>query len=187
VTKVRIIVDGAVQGAGYRVLVKYLAIHRDINGIVRNLPGRQVEIFCEGSKDKIAKFVEDIDVKGRSEDPLSLNVEKLTAYWEGDEDFRDAWKAYTGFEIDYGTDELTPYERESLESLELAKLRFMRLEDGIYSFRDRTNNNFDAMARRYGDISEDVKSTKEELKGSIEKLPDKIAEALTETLKKILR
>jgi hypothetical protein len=63
----------------------------------------------------------------------------------------------------------------------------MRLEDGIYSFRDKTNDNFDTMARIYGDISVDVKSTKDELKGSMERLPDRIAEALTESLKKILR
>jgi acylphosphatase len=81
VTKVRIIVDGTVQGAGYRALVKYHASHRGIDGLVRNLFGRQVEIFCEGSKDKIMQFVKDIDVKGRPDDPLSLNVEKLTAYW----------------------------------------------------------------------------------------------------------
>jgi len=186
-TKVRIIVDGTVQGAGYRALVKFYASHRGIDGLVRNLPDGQVEIFCEGSKDKITRLIEDVDVKGRPDDPLSLNVERLTAYWEGDENFRDAWKAYIGFEIDYGTDKLTPYEKENLESLELAKLRFMRLEDGIYSFRDRTNDNFDTMAKKYGDISEDVKSTRVELKDSIKELPDKIAEALTESLKKILR
>jgi len=62
----------------------------------------------------------------------------------------------------------------------------MRLEDGIYSFRDRTSDNFDTMAKRYGDILEDVKSTRVELNESIKELPDKIAQVSTDILRKIL-
>jgi acylphosphatase len=185
--KVRIIVDGTVRGTGYRALVKHCASRRGIKGLVRNLEDGKVEIFCDGSKDKIKQFMKDIEVKGDPSDPLSLNVEQVDSYWEGDKKFRDAWKSYSGFEIDYGTDELSRFQRENLESLEWAKLRFTRLENGIYSFRDSTNNNFEVMAKKYGNISKEVKITKKELKQSIEqKLPQKLAEALAKSMKKAL-
>jgi len=187
-TKVRIIVDGMVQGAGYRALVKHYASRRGINGLVRNLYDGKVEIFCDSSKDKIEQFMKDIEVKGYPSDPLSLNVERLNSYWEGDKNFKDAWKAYSGFEIDYGADKLSQFEKENLESLEWAKLLYSRLENGIYSFRDSTNNNFELMAEKYGNISKEVKATKNELKESIEqKLPQKIADSLAKSLKKIVK
>jgi len=185
-TKVRIIVDGTVRGTGYRALVKHCASRRGIKGLVRNLEDGNVEIFCDGSKENIEQFMKDIEIKGDPSDPLSLNVERVNSYWEGDKNFRDARKSYLGFEIDYGADDLLQFERENLESLEWAKLRFTRLENGIYSFRDSTNNNFELMAEKYGNISKEVKATKNELKQSIEqKLPQKIAESLAKSLKKV--
>jgi len=183
--KARIVVDGMIQGAGYRALVKYYASRKGLKGLVRNLYDGTVEIFCEGPKDNIVQFMKDINIKGRPTVPLSLNVEKLNLYWEGDKEFKDAWKTYSGFEIDYGAEKLTQFESENLESLEWAKLRFTILENGIYSFRDNTDENFKLMAEKYGNISSKVDTTKEELKDSLEKLPDRIADALTKNLKKL--
>lgn len=186
--KERIVIEGMVQGAGYRLLVKHHANRRGIKGIVRNLHDGKVEIFCDGSKDKILQFIKDIEVKGYPRDPLSLNVERVNSYWKGNKNFIDAWKSFSGFEIDYGSDELSQFEKENLESLEWTKLRFTRLENGIYSFRDNTNNNFELMAEKYGSISKEVTTTKRELKKSIEqKLPQKIAESLVNSSKKVLK
>lgn len=117
---------------------------------------------------------------------MSLNVEQIIPYWDGDKDYKDGWKTYAGFEIDYGAEKLTQFETENLESLEWAKLRFSMLEKGIYSFQDSTNANFENMAKRYGGILDEVKTTKDELKDSIEqKLPDKIADAIVKSLKEL--
>ena len=173
-----------VQGSGYRALTKSYANRR---GLVRNLNDGKVEIFCEGSREKIEQLMKGIHVKGPASDPLSLNIDKLSVCWDGDKEFKDAWKPYSGFEIDYGPAELTQFERENLESLEWAKLRFTMLENGINSFRHDTNENFNVMANKYGSISTDVNATKEEIKTSLDKLPDKIGEALTKHLKKLLK
>src|SRR5208283_3865591 len=131
-----VIVDGMVQGSGYRALVKSYANRRGISGLVRNLTDGKVEIFCESTKDSIEKLMKDIDVKGSVSNPLSLNVDKISIRWEGEKGFEESWKPYSGFEMDYGPGQLTQFEKENLDSLEWAKLRFSTLERGIYSFRD---------------------------------------------------
>ena len=176
-----------VQGSGYRALVKSYANRRGISGLVRNLNDGKVEIFCEGSKDSIEQLMKDINVKGIISNPLSLNVDNIGIHWEGEKGFEESWKPYVGFEIDYGPAQLTQFERENLESLEWAKLRFSTLENGIYSFRDETSENFNLMANKYGNISADVKETKQEIKTSLDQLPDKIGESLTRHLKKLIK
>jgi acylphosphatase len=199
--KARIVVEGTVQGTGYRALVKSFANREGVTGLVRNLVSGKVEVFCDGPRGGIEWFVKDIDVKGNPSNALSLYVEKIDVSWEGDNGFEQAWKAYSGFEIDYGVENLTAFQRENLESLEWAKLHFSMLENGIYSFRDNTQANFSAMEKKYDVISTDVKSTelnltnslntissevkstKLELTNSLNKLPDRIGEAVTKHLK----
>ena len=185
--KARIIVEGTVQGTGYRALVKNYVNRHGLNGLVRNLPDGKVEIFLEGTKQNIEQITKDINVKGSPTSPLSLNVETLNIRWEGDKAFKKAWKRYSGFQIDYGPEKLTPFEKENLESLEWAKLRFSNLENGIFSFRDDTQENFSNMASKYDAISTDVKATKQELTTSLDKLPDRIGESMTKHLKKLLK
>jgi len=184
--KARIIVEGTVQGTGYRALVKNYANRRGLNGLVRNLPDGKVEVFLEGTKENIEQLAKDINMKGSPSNPLSLNVENLTVNWENEKGFEEAWKTYSGFEIDYGAEKLTAFEKENLESLEWAKLRFSMLENGIYTFRDDTKESFNAMATKYDDISTDVKATKQELTASLDALPDRIGESMTKHLKKIV-
>lgn len=171
-----------VQGSGFRALVKSYANYRGVTGLVRNLNDGKVEAFCEGSKESLDQLIKDISVKGSSSNPLSLNVERIDVFWEAEKNYTQAWKSYVGFEIDYGSDNLTQFEKENLESLEWAKLRFSTLEKGIYSFRDETSENFNLMAIKYGSISEDVNSTKQEIKTSLDQLPDRIGESLTRHL-----
>jgi acylphosphatase len=48
--KARIVVDGVVQGVGYRALVEQVARQLGLKGLVRNFEDTKVEIFCEGSR-----------------------------------------------------------------------------------------------------------------------------------------
>ena len=185
--KARIFAHGNVQGVGYRALVKILATGMGISGVVRNVEDNRVEIFCEGHKEKLDQFLDEIKVKDRSFGRLGLRVEKLDAFWEGQEGYDDAWRQYTGFEIDYGAEGLSPFEKETLESLEMAKIQFAELIDGISSFRSDTNTNFDTMAQKYGKISNELVETKVELRQSIEEtLPEKIAEAIKNGMRELI-
>lgn len=51
-------VIGRVQGVGFRSSTRSQAIRWGVTGFVRNLPDGSVEILCEGSPEKIEKFLE---------------------------------------------------------------------------------------------------------------------------------
>lgn len=54
----RIIVTGIVQGVGFRPSIYRIAVKSGVRGYVRNLGGSEVEIFIEGNKDELNKFIE---------------------------------------------------------------------------------------------------------------------------------
>lgn len=55
--RVRIIVEGGIQGVGYRYFVSDAAMRYNVNGYVRNLAGGQVEIDAEGEQDNVNQFL----------------------------------------------------------------------------------------------------------------------------------
>ena len=55
--RVKVMVDGRVQGVGYRYFVHQQANHHQINGYVKNLPGGAVEIDAEGEPEKLNRFL----------------------------------------------------------------------------------------------------------------------------------
>ncbi|MEM3666664.1 MAG: acylphosphatase [Candidatus Bathyarchaeia archaeon] len=173
--KARIIVDGIVQGVGYRALVKQVAKQLGLKGLVRNLEDTKVEIFCEGAKDKIEEFLKKINRKAKPEDFLSINVSEIKCSFEGDPNYKPAWKPYKEFEIDYGVKELSILERTALEDHEFGKLYFVGFRDELKSFgnelkefREDTNKNFKDMAEKYGDISKELKEFRKTVKEFLE-------------------
>ncbi len=57
--RVRIIVDGRVQGIGFRYYVSKKAREHDIKGYVRNMYDGRVEIDAEGENDNLHRFMID--------------------------------------------------------------------------------------------------------------------------------
>jgi len=163
-TKARIIVDGVVQGVGYRALVKQVARQLKLRGLVRNLEATKVEIFCEGQENKIREFLTQVDRKAEEKDVLSINVAKIDCFWENQNNYRPAWKKYNGFEIDYQIDSLSPIDNETLESQEFAKLYFIGFRDEMKGFRHETHENFRKMDDKYGDISKELKEFRKTVK-----------------------
>lgn len=162
--KVTIIVEGWIQNVGFRTFIKQVAINLGIKGLVRNLSGGEVEVFCEADSSKIEEFTRKIDYKGKKGDPLSAYVEKLTTYAEGEEGYLGPWKKYSDFEIDYGFEIQSPVDRALLENLESGKIfvvssndKISALTDQFSMFRQETNGNFDKMEEKYGSISEEIK------------------------------
>lgn len=176
--KARIVVDGVVQGVGYRALVKQVARQFGLKGLVRNFEETKVEIFCEGPKEKIKQFLKNIDRKAKPEDFLSINVTEINCFWEGQENYQPAWKEYKGFEIDYRVEELSLFQEATLDDHEYGKLYFAGFRDEMQGlrgemvgfreelrgFREDTDNNFKEMAEKYGDISKELKEFRETVK-----------------------
>ncbi|MEM4298134.1 MAG: acylphosphatase [Nitrososphaerota archaeon] len=163
--KVTLRVYGNVQSVGYRALVKNIARLLGVQGLVRNLGDGSVELFVEAPEDVLRRFVKAIDIKGEPGDLLALHVERVEVFREGEPGYAGPWRAYRGFEIDYGDETIRPIEREMVESLEWAKLYFTKLvsEFGDYrlEFRD-----FREEFREFRDESLKLgRETLEEVKG----------------------
>lgn len=162
--KARIVVDGVVQGVGYRALVRQVGRQLGLKGLVRNQEDTEVEIFCEVPSDKINEFLKKIERKTKTEDFLSINVAEIKCFWEGQDKYQPAWKEYKGFEIDYGVEKLSFFEQFTLEDHEFGKLYFVGFKDEMKAFREDTNRNFEEMAKRYGDISKELKEFRRAVK-----------------------
>jgi len=176
------LVEGILQGVGYRATVKQAARFLGVKGLVRNLDDRRVEIFCELSKTSLEKFRRLIDIRGKPEDIISINVTKIEYFEEGEKGYSSAWKPYRGFEIDYDVEKLSQFEESSLEDHEFGKLYFSSFRNELKSFREEsktsfaqmtaelkefrkdTNVSFAQMAEKYGDISAELKEFRSELK-----------------------
>ncbi|MGC8600391.1 MAG: acylphosphatase [Nitrososphaeria archaeon] len=76
-SRAEIIVEGLVQGVGYRAFAKRAADKLDLKGYAENLPDGTVKIIVEGEKDQIEYFIEEC----RKGPPLS-EVENLEVKWE---------------------------------------------------------------------------------------------------------
>ncbi len=51
------IVKGDVQGVGFRATTRYYAINLGVKGFVRNLKDGTVEIFAQGSKERLEELM----------------------------------------------------------------------------------------------------------------------------------
>ncbi|MCS7141976.1 MAG: acylphosphatase, partial [Candidatus Nitrosocaldus sp.] len=61
--RVRVVVDGVVQGVGYRYNVKHVAARYKVKGYVKNLDDGRVEIVAEGDDEQISMFLDGINIK----------------------------------------------------------------------------------------------------------------------------
>ncbi len=87
-SKARILVQGIVQGVGFRPTVYRIANSLNLNCYVRNL-GNVVEIIVEGNEDVIKTFIENLELNKPPISKIStLNVEWLVSYEKEFNDFK---------------------------------------------------------------------------------------------------
>jgi acylphosphatase len=185
----RLIVEGRVQGVGYRALVTFHARNLKVQGFVRNLPDETVEIICEADNEKLMGFLKAIDQKGDPADSLSLNVVSIKDAPpppEGD---------LTRFYTDYGR-KLTDLQRDAFDREEMMVLRAGTLNsnvgmvgqkvDGVgKTVRDMhvdMNKRFDHMADRYDMIATSLKEAIVHMDHNAEKTDKAIEKSRKETI-----
>lgn len=145
--------EGDAQGVGYRAYVKRVARTLDLKGYVKNLEDGRVEIHCEADKSIIERFKGKIHLKRRPESPYAPHVTRLSLVYEGERGYISPERPLSFFDVDYGAEATTPYEKSSLERFEAGTI----LLSGVYSelgeFREETRASFKDMYERYGSIS----------------------------------
>ena len=88
--KAEIVVQGVVQGVGYRFFVLNQARLFDVKGYVRNMPNGTVQVVAEGKKGIVQDFIERLRIG-----PLSAHVTGVDVKW----DEKDS--GYTEFRLQY--------------------------------------------------------------------------------------
>jgi acylphosphatase len=56
----RFLIDGMVQGVGFRYFVLRAAARHQVKGTVRNLPDGRVEVVAEGEREAMDEFKKDL-------------------------------------------------------------------------------------------------------------------------------
>ena len=74
--RIHIVVEGHVQGVGFRYFVERNALELCLTGWVRNLQNGDVEILAEGEKGSLDQFLSRV-----SSGPAGSSVLKLTQEW----------------------------------------------------------------------------------------------------------
>jgi acylphosphatase len=91
VTAIRAVVNGRVQGVGFRDYVENRARFLRLAGLVRNMPdGRAVEVIAEGPRESLEKLIEHL-----REGPRMSRVDGVEVEWrEATGEYRDFGTAY---------------------------------------------------------------------------------------------
>jgi len=159
----RFVVNGAVQRVGYRAYVLQVASNLGIKGTIRNLPEGSVEILAEGSENVLERFKKKIDGKGNPEDFTRIHVSEIKEIPE--DQFEWPSREFKTFEIDYGFDPRSDYEKATLEDLEIMKMGAGFLRDDRSVFAVNTATAFGTLFTTYGSFSKDMSEIKDTLVG----------------------
>ncbi len=65
-------------------MIRAVARRLGVKSLVRNLEDGSVEIFAEAGARALERFLNLIEIKGRSDDLLSLHVDRVEVYREGE-------------------------------------------------------------------------------------------------------
>lgn len=74
---VHVVIQGRVQGVGFRYFVVEEARQRSISGWVRNLDRGDVEVYAEGGRDTLEAFLLELE-RG----PRMAYVDQMTVEWQ---------------------------------------------------------------------------------------------------------
>jgi acylphosphatase len=192
-TRAVLTVKGEVQRVGYRDAVERIARKMKLTGYVENIKPYDVRIVCEGEKDIVESFIEQIKIKDER-----INVESIYVTYE------KPANEFTYFEIrrgdlveeigerfdraNYDLKVMTEKQTETInilkentnilkENTNILKENTNILKENtniLTNFRDETNNNltclrnetntnFTNLDSKYHVISEDMKSLKDDI------------------------
>lgn len=200
VVRARLLVEGNVQGVGYRAFVKQVARGLRIRGCARNLDEGGVEIYCETpSTGVLEAFKKRIELKGDAEDPFALHAASIAVFRENEKEFKPKPNTFRPFWVDYGG--MLAIHQEMLEKAEIGGLllqgvgkdikgvgkdvqgvgrgvqdvgkNVQSLEKTLVGFKEQTVGNFSTLDSKYGTVS-----------GSLNKINGNL-EALNQTIKQI--
>ena len=158
--RVKAIVDGIVQGVGYRYNVKHIAIKDKIKGYVKNLDDGRVEIVAEGDDQALERFLNDIRI---NKEPIF--VESIDVSYEEPTGEFKTFKIITG-----------SLEDEMVEGFSTGAMYFnivINKQDQMLEKQDQTLAKLDDLKVS---IIEEIHALREDIKTILDKRLSKIEE-----------
>jgi len=86
IVEVHVLVYGSVQGVGFRATTRYYALKLDLKGSVKNLPDGSVEIYVQGSREKVNKLLHNLKLSSKpghiekSDISISLEIHQYNGF-----------------------------------------------------------------------------------------------------------
>ncbi|MEM2584435.1 MAG: acylphosphatase [Thermoproteota archaeon] len=160
--RAEIVVTGRVQRVGYRDFVQEVARKNRVNGYVENLRDGSVKIVCEGEKNDLDRFINEINVKMDLIEVSEVKVVRTSP----------ATGEFQYFEIKYG-----PLEEELSERMVAAVKYATGMWSDIKEMKDDIKEMKDDIKEMKGDIKE-MKGDIKEMKGDIKEMKGDIKEIL---------
>jgi acylphosphatase/archaellum component FlaC len=168
------VIAGNVQGVGYRALVKQIARRMGVRGRVKNLDDGTVEVHCEAEESVFQNFKKAIDIKARRpEDPFALHVDEIWVTFEGEAGYLAPGKELGPFEIDYGEEAESAFERANLERLEIGSLILLSMGEKVDTVGEKVDGvgqKVDIVGKKVDRVGQKVDSVGEKVDGVGEKV-----------------
>lgn len=178
--RAKIIVEGKVQGVGYRDFVDRIATELGLTGQVENLKGKSVGIICEGSKEVIEKFLKAINI-----DKYPVKVSNIKVEYD------EATGEFSDFSIIWEED-LTKavFERMGLAAGYLQDVSFKidnvkeavdNVGNKVDASREENKKGFTSLGGKMDNVGSEVKTLRIETKKSFHNMDvkyDKISNAM---------
>src|SRR3990172_8067569 len=98
-TRVHIVVEGLVQGVGFRWFVYHCAETLGINGWVRNMYNGNVEIEAEADRSLLEELIKEVKVGPRSAHITNLRIEWISSSPDNNKGGRNLLQEFTHFQI----------------------------------------------------------------------------------------
>ncbi len=177
--RARILVEGRVQGVGYRDFVDRAAISLGLTGQIQNLPDKTVEIICEGLEEAVKKFLTAIKV-----DKYPIKVSGIKT------EHSKPTGEFTGFNVIWEEDlQKAIFERMGLASVYLHELgeKVDNVGTEVKTLRTETNGNFDRMDIKYDKITQNLTEIMKSQDILNEKLIGELRKDREELVKAILK
>ncbi len=155
--KARLLIEGHVQGVGYRTFVKAVARRMNILGVIRNLPDGKVEILCKcKDDDHLNEFIKNIMLSSGEKEYFKPNVTGIKKMIGEEEIKKSGWKKELGlFEIDYGN--IEPAQKEILTKLDVGSIMLDTVNENISKRFDQVDNTYGDIGKKLEEISKQLK------------------------------
>jgi acylphosphatase len=161
------IISGRIQAVGYRNIVDTVAYAHKINGYVKNLKDRTVEVVAEGHESSLKAFFDDIRI-----DEFPIHVDTISITWD------DPTNEYTYFDIIRGDPSEEIGERIDVANILLVNMN--KKQDIMIEKQDIMIEKQDQMIGLQYDTNSEIKGLRIDTKNYLDNRFSKIQSELTD-------